>query len=372
MLYDKQLLRVRDWEFPDSQAGMDQIRSSSSLDGVKEVSDRQTRGVGGRRRRTADVDEVSQHPAPAVPGPDRDKGAQPPMTKARAPARRRRGIRPKKIPPSERQVDFSETRRTTKKPKPRRPALRRQAPKPTAYRKPEERTTVPTYSSPPAAPSSSAAAPSGEQGAAWTAWIGAQRRVLLVAGLSFLAGMIVYASLGPDETPTPEQVTPAAKQGKTAKRGDTTARPSSGTTTRAGAARPTYGGQQAPGAGYGHPPAVSETYGPRTGYMPEDYGAQQYRDGGYGASLPYNQESYSGDKWPSRDDRKAPGTFSRGIGGKTYQAERPWGRVDERRRQQSQTTYPAYPDATGPYGSPEGYPAPSADPPGYGWPPRYD
>jgi len=369
---------------PDSQAGMDQIRSPSSQDGEKIVSERQTRGVGNGHRRTADVDEVSQHPAPAVPGPGRNKRARPATTKARAPARRRRGIRPKAIAPSEQQVDFSETKRITKKPKRRKPDLRRQPPKPTAYRKPEARTTVPPYSAPPAAPSSPAAAPSGEQRADWTVWVKAQRRVLLATGLGFLAGLVVYASLGPDEAPAPDETTPVAKQKKATKRGDTGARPSSGAATRRGAARSPYGEQQAPGARYALPPTVSDPYSPATGHAPESHGAQRYPDAGYGGALRYDQsgtepyppgaydKSYSGDKWPSRDDRKAPSTFSRGIGGETHQAERPWGRVDEPQRRQPQATYPAYPDPIGPYGPAEGYPGPAAGPPGYGRPPRYD
>lgn len=350
---------------------MDQIRSPSSQDGVNDVSERQIRGVTNTRRRTTDVDELSQPLPPEVPGPGRDKGDQPSMTKARAPARRRRGIRPKTIAPSEQQVDFSETRRITKKPKRRRPALRRKPAEPTAHRKPEGRTTVPTDSGPPPTPSSSAAAPRGQQGADWTAWIRAQRRVLLATGLGFLAGLVVYASLGPDETPPPDKITPAAKQEKVTKRGNTGARPSSGTATRPGAAWSPYREQQVPSPGYGIPPTVSEQYSPGTAYVPESYRAQRYPDTGYSAAPPYD-ESYADQKWPSRDDRKAPSTFSRGIGGETYQDQRPWGRVDGRRKRQPQTTYPAYPDATGQYAPFEGYPRPPADQPRYDWPPWYD
>lgn len=326
-----------------------------------------TRVAGANRRRQSTARDASPSPPQRSTGTAEDP--PPAKSKARGEVRRRRGIRPKS--------DLSgKPRADTAGKSPPKQRARRRAPgprpnKPQALRSPPTPTPVPAPKAQPVPP---VAAPPGEHlDFGWLGWAGKQRRLLLATALGFLAGLFVYALLGPEETPEP-QTTAGAGEGRAGKR--ETAR--TGTPADRSAPSPARA-RKTPAGGYGVPAVPGNSYQSRVEPAPNVY--QPYPGATYRSTPTFEQyvpdhyrptpadESYPADRWPSPEGRSLQRTFKQPYGGADYGAQRPWGSPDDRRRtfqDQPQAPYADYPAVLDPYAPLPDYPGPAGDyyPPG--------
>ena len=242
-------------------------------------------------------------------------------------------------------------------------------PGPAFFRSPDIPAPVPAPKTPQPLPPR-AAPPPEQVDAGWRTWVSKQRRLLLAPALGFLAGLFVFAMLGPEEAPAPQTGADAGQQ-RAAKRESMRARaPFERPTTASTRDRPT------PPAGYEAPVGLGNAYAPSITIVPDAY--QTYPGAGYRSTVPGEQyepdryrpitpadEAYPADRWPSPQGRSAQRTFKQPMGSAQSGAERPWGSVDSRRREypgQPQPAYPDYPPLIDPYAPLPDYTGSAAEP----------
>ncbi len=333
-----------------------------------------TRPIGRSRRQAAARD--ASPPGPSQQSPDTEDSTPPAKPKSRAETRRRRGIRPKTDLSGKSQADSAGKTQLRRKPKRRVPGPRPN--KPQEVRSPEvpppapapREQSAPPLTTPPSQPFSSG----------WRAWVRKQRRLLSATALGFLAGLLVYALLGPEETPSPQKAANAGQE-RAAKRGTSHARDPAERASRQATARPRHRTDYVPAAGYSTPSTLGGSYSSRPNSAPQTYGAypgtayapglanEQYVPDRYRPTQP--DAPYAEDQWPSSTGRSTQRTFKQPLGGIQYGGNRPWGSVDDRlqSRQPRPQVPRGYPPVVDPYAPLPDYPDPPAGPPANEWAP---
>ncbi len=329
------------------------------------------------RSRPQAADGKSPSASPKRQSSDAEGRTPSARSKSRSETRRRRGIRPKTDLAGKLRTDSAGRTQSKLKPK-------RRAPGPKPNKPPQVRN--PAVPSPALAPETHAApsqtAPTREPfSAGWGGWVRKQRRLLTAAAVGFMAGLLVYGLLGPEETPAPQQAVNAGK-GHSPERDTGQARYSAEGASRRGTARTGRRADSVPAAGYGAPPSLGGSYAPRPNSASQAYGT--YSASGYAPSLGNEQYSpddyrpivpdtpYVEEQWPSSTGRSGQRTFKQPLGGVQRSAERPWGNVADRRQQSvpsPQVPAPGYPPVVDPYAPLPDYPGPSAGPPADEWAP---